>query len=194
MTSKKSLLLLLPLFLAAVLLVTSTASGQSGTSSALAGTVVDSTGASLVGAKITATDIQTSAVRTGATDSVGHYLLSQVNPGTYQVSVASSGFGVAVSEATAVGVGRTVTLNFTLSVGSASQMTAFIPVEGMSCGSCAATVKRTLKAISGVTEAEVSLEQRGVKVRYLESKVAPEQMAAAINQAGYKAGTPRPER
>lgn len=131
MTSKKSLLLLLPLFVAAVLLFTSTASGQSGTSSALAGTVVDSTGASLVGAKITATDIQTRAVRTGATDSVGHYLLSQVNPGTYQVSVASSGFGVAVSEATAVGVGRTVTLNFTLSVGSASQIVEVTAQQGL---------------------------------------------------------------
>ncbi len=129
MTSNKSLLLLLPV--AAVLLFTSTASGQSGTSSALAGTVVDSTGASLVGAKITATDIQTRAVRTGATDSVGHYLLSQVNPGTYQVSIASSGFGVAVSEATAVGVGRTVTLNFTLSVGSASQIVEVTAQQGL---------------------------------------------------------------
>ena len=131
MTAKKSSLLLLPLFVVAVLLSTSNVSAQSGTSSALAGTVVDSTGASVVGAKITATDVNTRAVRTGATDTVGHYLLSQVNPGTYQVSVASPGFGIAASEATAVGVGRTVTLNFTLSVGSASQIVEVTAQQGL---------------------------------------------------------------
>jgi hypothetical protein len=44
-----------------------------------------------------------------------------VNPGTYRVSVSSPGFGISVSQPTAVGVGRTVALNFTLRVTSASQ-------------------------------------------------------------------------
>jgi len=76
----------------------------------------------------------------------------------------------------------------------AATKAAFIPVEGMSCISCASTVKRTVKGMNGVTAVEVSLEQRGVKVRYVASTVTPEQMATAINHAGYKAGTPRPER
>ena len=89
MTSlRKSRVLLSSLFLLAVVLPQSIALAQSGTSSALAGMVVDSTGASVVGAKITATDVNTKAVRTGVTDASGHYLLSQINPGTYQVSVA----------------------------------------------------------------------------------------------------------
>ncbi len=75
----------------------------------------------------------------------------------------------------------------------AATKAAFIPVEGMSCGSCAANVKRAVKGMNGVTQVEVSLEQRGVKVHYLESKVTPEQVAATINQAGYKAGAPRTE-
>lgn len=75
----------------------------------------------------------------------------------------------------------------------AATKAAFIPVEGMSCGSCAANVKRAVKGMNGVTEAEVSLEQRGVNVHYVASKVTPEQVATAITQAGYKAGTPRTE-
>ena len=60
---------------------------QSGTSSALTGTVVDSSGAAVVGAKITATDVNSKAVRTGETDASGRYLLAQVNPGNYLVAV-----------------------------------------------------------------------------------------------------------
>lgn len=71
--------------------------------------------------------------------------------------------------------------------------TTFIPIEGMSCGSCAATVKRTVKAIDGVTEVEVSLEHRGARVSYVAREVSPDRIAAAINQLGYKAGQPRAE-
>ena len=128
---RKSRVLLSSLFLLAVVLPQPIAFAQSGTSSALAGMVVDSTGASVVGAKITATDVNTKAVRTGVTDASGHYLLSQINPGTYQVSVASSGFGAAASEPTAVAVGRTVALNFTLSVGAASQTVEVVAQQGL---------------------------------------------------------------
>jgi hypothetical protein len=104
---------------------------QSGTSSALAGTVVDSTGASVAGAQIVATDVNTKAVRSGETDANGRYLLSQINPGTYQVSVSSSGFEAVESEPTAVAVGRTVTLTFTLSVGSAAQTVVVTAQQGL---------------------------------------------------------------
>ena len=123
--------LLLSLLLLITLLSGPHSHAQSGTSSALAGTIVDSTGASVSGAKVTATDVNTKAVRTGETDTSGHYLLSQVNPGTYQVSVASSGFGAAESQPTAVAVGRTVTLNFALSVGSASQTVEVTAQQGL---------------------------------------------------------------
>jgi copper chaperone CopZ len=69
--------------------------------------------------------------------------------------------------------------------------TVTIPIEGMSCSACAARVKRTLKAIDGVIEAEINLEHRNARVRYVESKISPERLVAAINQLGYKAGTPR---
>jgi len=66
-----------------------------------------------------------------------------------------------------------------------------IPVEGMSCVSCAARVKRTLKGIDGVQHVEVSLEHREAIVRFLPDKVTPERLQTAINALGYKAGKSR---
>lgn len=72
--------------------------------------------------------------------------------------------------------------------------TVTILIEGMSCVSCVARVKRTLRAIPGVTSAEVNLIQRAARVRYVEKKVTPARLSAAINQLGYKAGAPKSER
>ena len=69
--------------------------------------------------------------------------------------------------------------------------TVSIPVEGMSCVSCAARVKRTLKGIDGVQHVEVSLEHREARVRFSPEKVTPERLEAAINELGYKAGKAR---
>ncbi len=71
--------------------------------------------------------------------------------------------------------------------------TAVIPVEGMSCMSCVARVKRTLAKIDGVEEVTVSLEKREARIRYIEGKVTPARLAEEINSLGYRAGTPRAE-
>jgi len=68
--------------------------------------------------------------------------------------------------------------------------TVTIPIEGMTCASCVARVKKALKSIAGVTEVEVSLEHRNARVSYLGTKVSPEHLAAAISTLGYRAGTP----
>lgn len=69
--------------------------------------------------------------------------------------------------------------------------TISIPVEGMSCVSCAARVKRALKRIDGVEQVEVSLERREATVRFRPDKVSPDRLKAAIDVLGYKAGQPR---
>lgn len=94
---------------------------QSGTSSALSGEVTDVSGAAVSNATVTATDMNTKATRTGTTDSAGHFLFSQVNPGTYQVTVEANGFAISKSEPIAVSVGRTAALNFSLWVQSNNQ-------------------------------------------------------------------------
>jgi len=64
-----------------------------------------------------------------------------------------------------------------------------VPIQGMSCASCVAQVKKKLKSMDGVTEVEVSLEHRNARVRYLDGKVLPEHLVTAINDLGYKAGS-----
>ena len=104
---------------------------QSGTSSALSGEVTDSSGAAVSGATVTTTDINTKATRTGETDATGHFLFSQINPGTYQVTVEASGFAISKSEPTPVGVGRTVALNFSLQVQSNTQTVEVVAQQGL---------------------------------------------------------------
>lgn len=66
-----------------------------------------------------------------------------------------------------------------------------IPVEGMACVACAASVKRALKAIDGVAEVEVNLARRSAQVTYMPAKVTPDRLVEAINKLGYRAGVPR---
>jgi copper chaperone CopZ len=69
--------------------------------------------------------------------------------------------------------------------------TVIIPVEGMACIACAASVKRALKAIDGVSEVEVNLERRTAQVTYASGNVAPDRLVEVINRLGYRAGAPK---
>jgi copper chaperone CopZ len=69
--------------------------------------------------------------------------------------------------------------------------TVVIPVEGMVCFACAATVKRAVRSLDGVVDVEVSIEKRTAKVTFAAGRLSAERIAAAISAAGYKAGTPR---
>ena len=71
---------------------------QSGTSSALAGSIADQSGAMLPAAQVKATEVNTGAVRIVQSNAAGRFLFSQVNPGTYRIEVRAAGFGVAVSQ------------------------------------------------------------------------------------------------
>jgi hypothetical protein len=94
---------------------------QTGTSSAISGTVTDTTGAVISDASVLATERETQAVRNGKTNSEGRFLFSQVNPGTYTVTLSAPGFAPQTSQPVTVDVGRTVALNFRLVVSSTAQ-------------------------------------------------------------------------
>jgi len=94
---------------------------QTGTSSAISGRVADTSGAALTRAQVTATDVETRAVRTEQTDENGRFLFSELNPGAYTVTVSASGFAAQSSRPVAVEVGRTVTLDFKLAVATGEQ-------------------------------------------------------------------------
>jgi len=106
-----------------VVLVTSVLSfGQAATaSSSLAGTVTDSSGAVVVGANVTATDIATGTTRSSATSDTGSYRFDLLPPGVYAVKVSRPGFAAITADRVELLIARTTTQNFTLKPGVESQ-------------------------------------------------------------------------
>ncbi|MCV2872231.1 heavy metal translocating P-type ATPase [Defluviimonas sp. WL0050] len=64
---------------------------------------------------------------------------------------------------------------------------ARLEVEGMTCASCVGRVERALKAVPGVTGAEVNLATGSARVNYLSGTTTAEALAAAATAAGYAA-------
>ncbi|HYG32199.1 MAG TPA: heavy-metal-associated domain-containing protein [Methylophilaceae bacterium] len=63
--------------------------------------------------------------------------------------------------------------------------TETLKVTGMSCGGCAINVGGALKAVEGVNDAHVSLENKQATVDFDESRTSVEQLKSAIRHAGY---------
>jgi hypothetical protein len=104
---------------------------QSGTSSALTGSINDATGAVVPNATVKATEVRTGAARTARSNAEGRFLLAQVNPGTYRITVEAEGFGPAQSQPSTVAVGQTVAVNFTLKPATTSQTVEVTAQSGL---------------------------------------------------------------
>ena len=79
----------------------------------------------------------------------------------------------------------------TMKVDSVAAVSVVIPVDGMSCPTCVANVKRKLKSINGLSKVRVSLEKQNVVVRYDPKSTSLETLKKSIDDLGYRAGTPR---
>lgn len=66
-------------------------------------------------------------------------------------------------------------------------------VEGMTCASCAFTVRTALEKLDGVKNAKVSKAENQAVIDYDPAKVTPKQMVDAINKLGYRASLPAAE-
>ena len=64
--------------------------------------------------------------------------------------------------------------------------TTTLKIGGMTCGGCVAAVQRVLGALDGVGRAEVSLEKNEATVEYEPARVTPDDLKAAIEDAGYE--------
>jgi Cu+-exporting ATPase len=67
-----------------------------------------------------------------------------------------------------------------------------LPIEGMSCASCAARVEQRLNGLDGV-EAAVNYATERATVDYDPAHAAPDDLVAAVAAAGYEAVLPAPE-
>ena len=60
-----------------------------------------------------------------------------------------------------------------------------LKVTGMTCGGCISNVTHALKAVSGVSDVNVSLSAGEATVQYDERLTSPEQLKSAVKSAGY---------
>ncbi len=110
----RKLLLLAGLLLPATILLAQTA-GE------ITGEVTDPSGASAPNATITATNKDTNVARTTQTNSVGVYSFPAMIPGSYEVKAAAAGFDTVVKTGIQLQVQQTARVDFTLTVGQATQ-------------------------------------------------------------------------
>ncbi len=63
-----------------------------------------------------------------------------------------------------------------------------LPIEGMTCASCAQTVEKALRALAGVEDVTVNLAIEEAQVTYDPSRTDRQEMARAVREAGYDVG------
>ncbi|HMG97335.1 MAG TPA: cation transporter, partial [Gaiellales bacterium] len=68
-----------------------------------------------------------------------------------------------------------------------------LPIEGMTCASCASRIERKLNTLEGV-EATVNYATERATVSFEAERVTPRELVAAIESAGYAARLPSPSR
>jgi hypothetical protein len=87
----------------------------------IVGTVKDSSGASVPGATVKVTDVDTNITRTLTTDAGGFYNALELPTGNYQVEVSASGFKSVIRKGITLEVTQAPEINFTLEVGATEQ-------------------------------------------------------------------------
>jgi len=87
------------------------------TTGTISGTVTDSSGAVLPGAKITILNEETGITRAATSDAVGRYSAPSLSLGNYKVTVSQEGFQTSVRSGIVLTVGRQALVDFQLQVG-----------------------------------------------------------------------------
>lgn len=96
----------------------------------LAGTVTDSTGAVIGGAKVDIVNTNTAATYSGTTTSVGVFRFEDVSLGTYVVTVTAQGFKTAVTKGVLVQIGTVASVNITMQPGAVAEQVT-VSSEGL---------------------------------------------------------------
>ncbi len=87
----------------------------------LSGTVEDTTGRIVVGASVSARNLDTNQSYAATTNSSGYYVAPNLLPGRYELIVQAAGFAKSVQTAFTLTVGQTATLDVTLKVAAVGE-------------------------------------------------------------------------
>jgi len=89
---------------------------QGETTSAIGGTVADSTGAAMAGAVVTIVSQETGSKRSEKTDAAGRFNFPQLKPGAYTVKAEAAGFEPQSRDSVSASLGQTKPVGFVLKV------------------------------------------------------------------------------
>jgi hypothetical protein len=100
---------------------------QASETAIVSGRITDSSGAVIVGAKVDVTNVDTQITSEVETNEEGIYTVPYLGPGRYRIMIQKDGFQTIVKPGVVLHVQDTVSLNFSMQVGSLNQT---ITVEG----------------------------------------------------------------
>jgi hypothetical protein len=152
---------------------------QSTSTGTVVGLVTDPTGAIVPDATVSLIDHTTGTTKTTTSNEAGRYIFVNVNPGTYDITVNKTGFTQARFQKQEVNIGRQLTVDATLKVGTATQE---VVVEA------SGTTLQTLNSTVGTTIGQQSLQELPNLSRDVSSLLA---LQPAIAANGSVAGTVR---
>lgn len=110
-----------PVVLLIFVMVVAGASYAQVESAKIVGTIHDASGAVMPGAKVTVINTGTNESRSFVTDNSGDYVVTQLQPGTYTVTVTEQGFKQAVQAPFKLDVNQVARVDLTLAVGNVNE-------------------------------------------------------------------------
>ncbi|HVA62480.1 MAG TPA: carboxypeptidase-like regulatory domain-containing protein [Terriglobales bacterium] len=122
-----------------------TARAQSTTAGSIIGQVTDAQGAAIVGATVLLENTATNGAQPTVTNSVGRFAYPVLQPGTYSLSIQKDGFKKAVVNNQVVQLGKPLTINVPMQVGTATQ-TVEVTATGADLQTMSATVGTTISS------------------------------------------------
>ena len=88
---------------------------------ALAGTILDPAGKSVLGARVTIKGVDTGTVYSAVSAASGYYSLPAIRPGRYTVQASAAGFKTVVDSSVVISIGATTAFNVNFAVGEATE-------------------------------------------------------------------------
>lgn len=156
------------LALASLCLLTAAAAMAQDATGRVAGTVTDPSGAVIVGAKVTVTDVATQVTRNTVTGNDGSYQVLQVPIGSYTVTVEAPGFRRLVTTPAVLRINETLRIDVKLEVGATSDVVrveadaAGVETVNATLGSSVTTRPITEMPLNGRDVLQLALLQPGV--------------------------------
>jgi hypothetical protein len=134
----------------------------------ISGTLKDTTGSAVVGAKVEVINTDSGSFRNVQTDASGHYSVPALGLGSYRVTVTQAGFETEVRDGIVLTVDREAIVDLTLTVGSVNsriEVTAEAPLVEATTASLGSLVdERTMRnlPLNGRSYDQLALLQPGV--------------------------------